>query len=98
LKRSRANGWVVVSSHVDDRHGNVRRFQTMPQLDARTIAKIDVEKDANRLVEFAMLCESLRRGKQQACVAKLPQQSRYAFQDRGVVIDDQDKLLSWQAL
>ena len=70
----------------------------MPQLDARTIAKIDVEKDANRLVEFAMLCESLRRGKQQACVAKLPQQSRYAFQDRGVVIDDQDKVLSWQAL
>src|SRR5258705_10170051 len=33
LKRSRANSGVVVSRHVDDRHGNVRCFETVPQLD-----------------------------------------------------------------
>ena len=34
LKRSLASGGVVVSSHVDDRHGNVRRFETVPKLNA----------------------------------------------------------------
>jgi hypothetical protein len=34
LKRSLANGGVVFSSHVDDRHGNASSFEAMPQLDA----------------------------------------------------------------
>jgi hypothetical protein len=34
LKRSGANGWAIVSSHEDDRHGNPSGFETMPQLDA----------------------------------------------------------------
>jgi hypothetical protein len=33
-KRSLANGGVVVPGHVDDWHRNVRRFETVPQLDA----------------------------------------------------------------
>jgi hypothetical protein len=42
-------------------------------------------------------CEGFRRGKKQAVVAELPQQSRYALQHRGVVIDDKNKVPIWQA-
>jgi hypothetical protein len=43
-----------------------------------------------------VVCESLSRRKQQAVVAKLPQQSRYAPQHCGIVIDDQDNVSLWQ--
>jgi hypothetical protein len=48
-------------------------------LDTRNIAQVDVEKDANRSVEVIVICERFRRGKQQAGVAELPQQPRYAL-------------------
>jgi hypothetical protein len=43
-----------------------------------------------------LVCESLRRWKQQAVIAELPQQSRYTLQHRGVVIDDKDDVSIWQ--
>jgi hypothetical protein len=43
-----------------------------------------------------VVCESLRRGKQQAGVAELPQQSSYTPQHSGVVIDDKDDISIWQ--
>jgi len=89
---SRANGWAVVAGDVDDRHGIVCFFKTASHLDARNIAQVDVEKDANHPVEIAVICEGFRRGKQQARVAQLPQQSRYARQHRGIVIDDKNKV------
>jgi hypothetical protein len=45
--RGRANGWAVVPGDVDDRHRNVRFFETVPQRDTRDIAQVDVENDAN---------------------------------------------------
>jgi hypothetical protein len=39
-----------------------------------------------------MVCESLRRGEQHGAVAELPQQSSYAPQHSGVVIDDKDDI------
>ena len=48
------------------------------------------------LVEIAVVCESLRRRKQQAGVAELPQQSSYTPQHSGVVIDDKDDISMWQ--
>jgi hypothetical protein len=96
LKRSRANGRAVVPSHVDDRHRIASRFETVPQLDARSIAQVDVEKDAKRVPEIAVAFESVRRRKQQAGVAELPQQSRYTLQHSGVVIDDKDDISIWQ--
>jgi len=50
-----------------------------------------------RLMEIAVVCESLRRRKQQACVAGLAQQSRYAPQHRRVVIDDINKVRIWRS-
>jgi hypothetical protein len=97
LMRSRANGWAVVPGDVDDRHRNVRFFKTVPHLDTRNIAQVDVEKDANHPVEIAVICEGFSRGKQHAFVAQLPQQSRYAPQHHGVVIDDKNKVSLWQA-
>jgi hypothetical protein len=85
--RGRANGWAVVPGDVDDRHRNVRFFETVPQRDTRDIAQVDVENDANHPVKIAVICEGFRRRKQHAFVAQLPQQSRYAPQHHGVVID-----------
>jgi hypothetical protein len=97
LMRSRANGWAVVPGDVDDRHRNVRFFETVPQRDTRDIAQVDVENDANHPVKIAVICEGFRRRKQHAFVAQLPQQSRYAPQHHGVVIDDKNKVPLWQA-
>lgn len=44
--------------------------------------------------EITVICEGFRRRKQHACVAQLPQQSRYALQHHGVVIDDKNKVRS----
>ena len=68
----------------------------MPQIDALPIAEVDVKKNANRPVEIALVCESLRRRKQQAGVAELPQHSSYTPQHCGVVIDDKDEVSIWQ--
>ena len=97
MKGSGANGWAVVPGDVDNRHRNVRFFETVPQLDTRNIAQVDVENDANHPVKIALICEGFRRGKQHAFVAQLPQQSRYAPQHHGVVIDDKNKVPLWQA-
>jgi hypothetical protein len=43
-----------------------------------------------------VVCESLRRRKQQTGVAELAQQSSYTPQHRGVVIDDKNKVSIWQ--
>jgi hypothetical protein len=96
LQRSLANNRVVVSSHVDDRNGNVSCPKTVPQFDAGTIAQIDVDKDASSVCEIAVVCESRRGGKQQAGVTELPQQPRNAPQHRGIVIDDNNKVSVWQ--
>jgi hypothetical protein len=68
----------------------------MSQVDARPIAQVNVEKDAERVSEITVVCESLRRRKQHARVAELPQQSRYAPQHRGIVIDDENKVPVWR--
>ena len=57
---------AFVPGDVNDRHGNVRFFETVSQLDTRTIAQVDVEKDANHPVKIAVICEGFRRRKQQA--------------------------------
>src|SRR6478736_4136615 len=97
LMRSLASGGAVVPGDVDDRHGIVCFLKTASHLDTRNIAQVDVEKDANHSVEIAVICEGLRRGKQHAFVAQLPQQSRYAPRHHGVVIDDKNKVPLWQA-
>ena len=96
MKRSLANGGFVVSSHVDHRHGNARGFEAVPQFDAGRIAQVDVEQDANRISEIVVVCKGIRRRKQQADVAELPQQSRYAPQHCGVVIDDNNLVANRQ--
>ena len=67
----------------------------MPQLDTRNIAQVDCRE--SRVFEIAVICEGFRRCKQQSGVTELPQQSRYALQHRGVVIDDKNKVPIWQA-
>ena len=54
LERRGANGRVVVPSHVDDRHRNVRCFETVPQLDA-------VNADKSELRAFAETIASASR-------------------------------------
>jgi hypothetical protein len=66
----------------------VRYFEAAPQFNARAITQIDVENDASHVSEIAVVCESLRGRKQQAVVADLPQQSRYAPQHCRIVIYD----------
>jgi hypothetical protein len=71
LKRGHANGRVVLRGHVDDRHRNPRSFETMSQLDARSILQIEVENDANRVFEIVVIFESIRRWKQEGVVTVL---------------------------
>ncbi len=89
--RSLANGWAVVPGDVDHRHRNVRFFETASHLDTRNIAQVHVENDANHSVEIAVISEGFSRRKQHASVTQLPQQTRYALQHHGVVIDDKNK-------
>ena len=95
--RCPASGGGVIPGDVDDRHRNVRCFETVPHLDTRNITQVDIKNDANHPVEIAVICEGFRRGKQHAFVAQLPQQSRYALQHHGVVIDDKNNVLLGQA-
>ena len=90
--RSGANGWAVVPGDVDNRHRNVRFFETVPHLNTRSIAQVDVDKDTNHPIKIALICEGFRRGEQHAFVAQLPQQSRYAPQHHRVIINDKNKV------
>ena len=58
LMCGQTNGRAVVPSHVDDRHRIVPCFEAVPQLDAQSIAQIDVEKDTNRAPEVAVLAKA----------------------------------------
>ena len=55
--RGLAHGGIVISRHVDDRHGNAPRLETIPELDARSIAQVHVQDDAGRAVEIVVLLE-----------------------------------------
>ena len=91
LKSSIANRGAAISSHVDDWYGNIRCFETLPQLDARNIAQVDFDKDANHLVEIVVASESLPRGKHNF---RNPTAAAVAlhFSTPVVVIDDNDNV------
>ena len=65
----------------------------MPQLYARPVAQVDVEKDTNNAAEIVEIFKGFRRGKQHAAVPVLPQQPSYAPQQCGIVIHDNNNLL-----
>jgi hypothetical protein len=90
FKRGRADGKTVVPGDVDDRDGNSRSFEAIPQLYTRLIVQIDVENDTTRFFEIAVVSKSFRRLKQQAAIAAFPQQPFHAPQDAQVVIDDKN--------
>jgi hypothetical protein len=52
-----------------------------------------VEKDADRIFKIAVVCESPA---EENSKTELPQQSSYAPQHSGVVIDDKDDISIWQ--
>ena len=70
-----ANGMVVVGGDINDRNGNSRGFEAPPHLDPGLVVQVDVENDAKRLVEVAVILKSLCRLEQHAVIAMLPQQS-----------------------
>ena len=59
----------------------------MSQFDPRSVGQVDIEDDANRLLEIGVAFESLRRRKQDGFVGVLLEQSLHALQHCGVVID-----------
>jgi hypothetical protein len=59
----------------------------MPQLDPRPVVQVDVEDDANRLLEIGVAFESLRGRKQDGFVRMLPEQTLYSPQHSGVIVD-----------
>ena len=66
--RGHANGGVVVRGDVDDRHGNSRSLETVPQFDPGLVVQVDIENDANRRFEIVVILKRLRRRKQDAVV------------------------------
>jgi hypothetical protein len=65
----------------------------IPQLDPRPIVQVDVEDDANRLLEIgaalkSVVFKSLGRQKQYGLVRVLPEQTLYSLQQSRVVVDD----------
>jgi hypothetical protein len=49
------------SAHVDHRHGNPCGFETLPQLDTRSVVQVDVENDTSRRVEIGVVFKGLCR-------------------------------------
>jgi hypothetical protein len=64
----------------------------MAHFDPGFIIEIDVEHDANRLVEITMLLKGISRRKRHAVIAMLSQEPLDASKHAGVVIDDKYKL------
>ena len=71
-----------------------RCLSSMPEPSPRLMSR----RTQTRLFEIAVVCESLRRRKQQTGVAELPQQSSYTPQHCGVVIDDKDDISIWHGI
>jgi len=79
---------VVVARYIDDGHRNAISFETLPQLDPRSILQVDVEDDASRVLEIGVTFESPRGGKQDGFVSVLPQQPLDALQHSEVIVND----------
>jgi len=60
FKRSCADGRTVVPSDVDERYGNSRSFEVIPQLYTGRIVQVDVENDTTRFFEIAVVSKRLR--------------------------------------
>src|ERR1700739_4371755 len=60
FKRSQAGGRVIVPGDVDERDGNSRSLETIPQLYTGLIVQVDVENDTTRFFEVAVVSKSLR--------------------------------------
>jgi hypothetical protein len=73
----------------------------MPQLDPRPIVQVDVEDDANRILEIGAVLKkvafkSTGRRKQDGLVLVLPEQTLYGLQHSRVVINDQNEVWARQ--
>jgi hypothetical protein len=66
----------------------------MPHLNSGLVVQVDVQNDAKRFVEIAMILKSRRRLKQQAVIAVRPQQSLHASQHALVVVHNEDEFVS----
>ena len=62
----------------------------MAQLDARSIAQVDIEHDAQGLIEIIMTSQRSRRLERHGLKTVLPEQPAHALQHRGIIIDDKD--------
>ena len=96
FQRSHPDGRIIVRGDVDNGHGNARRFETMPQVDAGFIVQVDVEDDAKRFFEIVVVLKGLGRREQDTFVTVFTQQSLYAPERAGVIIDDKDDISIWQ--
>ena len=68
----------------------------MPQVDAGFIIQVDVEDDAKRFFEIVVVLKGLGRREQDTFVTVFTQQSLYAPERAGVIIDDKDDISIWQ--
>ena len=69
------NDRVRIPGHVDNRHGNARSFETIPQVDARSVVQVDVENDASRSFKINLILKRLCRRKQHGFVSMPPKQT-----------------------
>ena len=60
----------------------------MSQFDPRSVGQVDIEDDANRLLEIGVAFESLHGRKQDGFVRVLPQQTLYSLPHLWLIIDD----------
>src|SRR6516225_949203 len=85
--RGCANRIAVIGGNEDDRQRNPRLAQPVPDLYSRLTLQLDIENDADRLLEIVMILKRLCRLKKQALVSMLSQQPFEAFENAWVIVD-----------
>src|SRR6516164_3496343 len=85
--RGCANRIAVIGGNEDNRQRDPRLAQPVPDLYSRLAVQLDVENDADRLLEIVVILKRLCRLKKQALVSVLSQQPFEAFENARIIVD-----------
>ena len=88
--RGRPRGLAVIAGDIDHRRLHARPLQLMAQLDTRTIAQVDIEHEAQRLMKIMVIAQSAGRFKGDDLIAILLEKPMHALQHGRIIINDEN--------
>jgi hypothetical protein len=90
--RGHVDSRAVIPGDVNDRQGNARGFESMPQFNPGFTIQVDIEDYATRCLEILLASEGLGGGKQNAVITVLTQKPLDPLEHSRVIIDDKDDI------